>query len=495
MNQKRELCMTQLQNEPEELDIYEMIGRAFKALMKCWIPAGLLTLALAIGSFLYTWKTYVPYYQSQVTFTVNTQDSALLLYGSNGAKQIQESLPYILKSQYMENLVMEDLGLTSFPASIELESKELANFYVLKVNARDPQTAYDVINSVVKNCPKASVYVLGKVSFEILDGATVASAPYNRMDKTASVLKGAALGIVLSGAVILLYVMTNRTIQTEEDLKKYLSAQCLASVPQVSFKKRRKKISKTVHIYNDVVGGTFLETIRALRTRVQRSMEQLNAKTVLVTSSVSEEGKSTIAANLALSLAENGSRVILVDLDLRNPSAKALLGKSIKLQNGIAEVLKGECKWTDTVCEVKKWNLHILFGGHPESNPMKLINSDAFEKLIAQLEEQYDYIVLDTPPVAMLSDASAIAMHADCAVYVVKQDYARVERISEGMEALNYAQVPILGVVINGMEKAAGRYGSSRRFQYGNYGANGRSYQKREDAPAFVDLGNPWEEQ
>lgn len=487
--------MTQWQNESEELDIFEIIGRAIKVLLKCWIPVGLLTLALAAGSFLHTWYNYVPYYQSQVTFTVNTQDSALLLYGSSGSKQIQESLPYILKSQYMKNLVMEDLGIATFPATIELESKELANFYVLKVKAEDPQTAYDVLNSVVKNCPQASVYVLGKVSFEILDGATVASAPYNRMDKTTSILKGVILGVVLSGAVIVLYAMTNRTIQTEEDLKKYLSAQCLASVPQVSFKKRRKKISKAVHIHNNAVSGSFLESVRAMRTRVQRGMARINAKTVLVTSSVPEEGKSTVAANLALSLAENGSKVVLVDLDLRNPSVKGLLGKNIKLQEGIAEVLKGECKWSETVCEVRKWNLHILFGTHSESNPIKLINSNAFGKLIAQLKEKYDYIVLDTPPIAMLSDASAIAMHADCAVYVVKQDHARVERISEGMEVLNYAQVPILGIVINGVETGMGRYGSIRRYRYGNYGVYGETRKKSEDAPAFVDLGNPWENQ
>lgn len=482
------------QNETDLIDITELIGNFFKTVKKFWIPMGITTLVLAVGYFLYSWVTYVPHYQSQVTFTVNTQDSALVLGGSSGAKQIKESLPYILKSQYMKNLVMEDLEMASFPATIELESKELANFFVLKITSEDPNVSYDILNSMIEKCPRASVYVLGKISLEILDETGIASNPINYLNKRMSLVKGAVLGVLLCAALTVIYILTNRTIQKEEDLKNYLSVSCLASLPQITFKKRRKEIDTHVHIHNEKVGGSFLEMVRTMRTRVQRAMDQLGAKTILVTSSVPEEGKSTVAANLALALAEKGSKVILVDLDLRNPSTSEVLGLEPKTQEGVVDILKGNAAWNQLISVMKKWNLHVLFGGRPESNTMNLVNSEKLAKMISQLRKRFDYVVLDTPPAAMLSDASAVAKYADCAVYVVKQDYARVERISEGMEALNLAGVPIIGVVLNGMESVIGRYGGYYSYRYGNYGVYGAHKKSSDDDSEFVDLENPWEE-
>lgn len=483
------------QKETELIDITEVIINFIKTVKKFWLPMGILTLTLSVGYFLYSWFTYVPYYQSQVTFTVNTQDSALVLGGSSGAKQIKESLPYILQSQYMKNLVMEDLELSSFPATINLESKELANFFVLKISSQDPQVSYDILNSMIENCPRASVYVLGKISLEILDETGVASNPSNYLSKRMTLVKGAALGVLLCSALALAYILTNRTIQKEEDLKNYLSVSCLAALPQITFKKRRKEIDRHVHIKNDKVSSSFKEMVRTMRTRVQRGMDQIGAKTILVTSSVPEEGKSTVAANLALALAEKGQRVILVDLDLRNPSVSKVLGVDSKSELGVVDVLKGNTEWTKIAGVIKRWNLHVLYGGHSESSPMDLVTSDKLEKMIAQLRKYFDYVILDTPPAAMLSDASAVAQYADCAVYVVKQDFSRVERISEGMEALSLAGIPILGVVLNGMESVIGRYGGYYSYRYGNYGVYGQHKEfEGEDAPEFVGLENPWEE-
>lgn len=476
-----------MDRELEKLDLFELFRRAFVALRKFWLPVCLITLILSTVFYMHARRSYVPYYQSQVTFTVNTQDSSLLLYGNSGSKQIQESLPYILESKYMKNLVMEDLNLNTFPATLELESKELAGFYILRVKARDPQTAYEVANSVMDLCPQASVYVLGKVTFEILDDAVVAAAPYNSAETRTGAIKGCLLGMILSCGLVAVYVLTNCTIQTEEDLKKYLNTKYLAAVPKVKFKKHRRNINQKVLIHNASISDAFLENIYALRTRVQQGAAQIGAKVILVTSSVPEEGKSTVAANLALSLAENGSRVILVDLDLRKPSVNQAIGTGQGIKTGVADILDGKSTWQELAIEAKKWNLTVLYGGRKTDNPLKLIQSSSMKQMIREMKENYDYVILDTPPAAMLSDASAVAEYADCGIYVVKQDFASVALIKEGLSVLNDTGLPVLGVVINGLERLPGHYGKDRYYG-GYYGAGYRTGKKAPQSELWKKL-------
>ena len=460
------------EEEENLIDLTSILGKLLKTVRKFWMLIVIGTAAAAAGCYLYAQLRYQPVYQSQATFSVNTEGSPLGS-GSSAAEQVRESLLYILDSEVMKNMVMDDLQLSSFPAWIELESKELANFYVLKVNAADAQTSGQILESMLRNCPKASVYVLGKIEMDILDQSGIPTAPVNARDKRRSLLLGAAAGLLVCLGAAFVYSLTNRTIEKEEDFKKYLSVSCIASVPQVSFKKRRKQFDRHIHIYNDKISYGFLEAIRTVRTRVEREAERTGEQVILVTSSIPGEGKSTIASNLALSLAEKGRRVVLVDMDLRNPSIGKTLGMEAKGKAGVAGVLKKKQKLEDALQVVREWKLTVLFGGEAQADPAKLLGTGDLPGVIARLKEQYDYVILDTPPAAMLADASVIAGCADGAVYVVKQGYARIERIAEGLEALTIAGVPIIGSILNGLEVTLGGYGSYRYSRYGSYGGYG----------------------
>lgn len=480
--------------EVNKIDIMAMLGDFLKVAGKFWLPMLLVVAGLTVGSYFLERIQYHPEYQSQATFSVNTDDSSIVGSSRSSSEQVKESLPYILKSDVMKNMVMDELGMDSFPARIEIDSKETINFYTLRVASDNAEKSYEILKSILDNCPKASVYVLGKIKLEVLDESGVISKPVNYQDKGKSLVKGAFTGITLCLIFSFLYILTNHTIQREEDFKKYLSVSCIASVPQIAFKKRRKKFDKHIHIYNDKVGYGFLEAIRTIRTRVSREAERLGAKVILVTSSIPGEGKSTIAANLALSLAEKGRKVVLVDLDLRNPSVETVLGKERHVKYTVVNITKTGNELKDAIQVIKEWNLSVVFGGDAQSDPAKALNSVKIKRMIAQLRESYDYVILDTPPAAMLADASDIARCAECALYVVKQDYARVERIAEGMEALNLANTPIIGVVLNGLEKIIGGYGygSYRYARYGAYGHYGEYAKTGEDASEYVEVEHEW---
>ena len=220
---------------------------------------------------------------------------------------------------------------------------------------------------------------------------------------------------------------------------------------------------------------------------MQQGAVQLGAKVILVTSSVPEEGKSTVAANLALSLAESGNRVILVDLDLRKPSVNQVIGAGQGMKTGLADILAGKSTWQELAIEAKKWHLTVLYGGRKNDNPLKLIQSESMKQMIREMKENYDFVILDTPPAAMLSDASAIAEYADCGIYVVKQDFASVALIKEGLSVLNETGLPVLGVVINGLERLPGHYGKDRYYG-GYYGAGHRTGKKAPQSELWKKL-------
>ena len=440
--------------ELELIDIERILEDFFKTIKKFWIQMLIVITVITAGFFVYSFIGYSPVYESNATFSVSTSDSSIIGTGNSSVSQVKESLPYILQTDLMKNMVKEDLGLESFPAYVSLESKESANFFVLKVTSADAEMSYQILQSIIEHCPQASVYVLGRIQLDVLDDSGVPGHPVNHLNKKISLIKGGLIGVMLCLAVALLYAVTRRTIQREEDFKKYLSVSCIASVPKITFKKRRKKIDKHIHIYNEKVGYAFLESVRTIRARVMKSAEEINAKVIMVTSSIPGEGKSTIASNLALSLGEKGLNVVLVDLDLRNPSVGKVLGLEDKI--------------TSKRIYKKEWKISIMMGDDPKSDPTSVLGTNSVKNLIEDLRNKFDYVILDTPPAAMLADASAIAECADCAVYVVKQDYVRIERIAEGMDALTLAETPILGVILNGVERVFGTYGNYSR--YGKYG-------------------------
>ncbi|NME82456.1 CpsD/CapB family tyrosine-protein kinase [Clostridium sp. SM-530-WT-3G] len=192
------------------------------------------------------------------------------------------------------------------------------------------------------------------------------------------------------------------------------------------------------------------EAYRTLRTNIQYSSFDKKLKTILVTSSDSNEGKSTISGNLALAFAQSDKRVLLIDCDLRSPS----IHKMFKISNiyGLSEVLLG----TKRIGEmIKSYNnkIDILPSGNLPPNPSELLGSEAFENLIEQLKESYDLIILDSAPVRVVSDSQLLAAKADGTILVVKKDKTKINYIKESKNLLKNVGANIIGCVLNYNDK------------------------------------------
>ena len=178
---------------------------------------------------------------------------------------------------------------------------------------------------------------------------------------------------------------------------------------------------------------------------------------LLISSAIPGEGKTTISSNIALSLAHKGKKVLIIDADLRNPSVAKTLGMNDLPM--IGEYLEGKLAMDTVICKTEHKNLSVVAGGVGQSATIKSVRMSRLAELIRHAREQYDTVILDTPPCSLLADASEYADMADCGLMVVRQEYASREQILDGIQRLSDGNLPLLGCAMNHARGRSGGYG------------------------------------
>lgn len=197
------------------------------------------------------------------------------------------------------------------------------------------------------------------------------------------------------------------------------------------------------------------ESYRTLRTNIQYSSFDKEYKVIMVTSSEPGEGKSTTAGNLALCLAQGEKKVILVDCDLRKPS----LHKKFKISNivGLSDVMIGK---EELVTAMHRYNnnLVILTSGKIPPNPSEMLSSKTMTTLLDTLKQNFDYIILDTPPVQAVTDSQILATKADGAILVVRAERTKKDSVQNAISLLKKVNANIIGTVLNGLDNSRNKY-------------------------------------
>jgi len=211
------------------------------------------------------------------------------------------------------------------------------------------------------------------------------------------------------------------------------------------------------------------EAYKTLRTNVMFSLTGESAcKIITVTSSMQSEGKSITASNLGLSFAAADKRVLLIDCDMRKPKIGRLL--QLNAANGLSNVLMDPSLLSGAVLQYQNTRMHVLLAGNIPPNPSELLGSKRMEKLLEQMKGYYDYIILDSPPINMVTDAVILANQTDGVLFVVRAGHAERGAVMHALDQLEYAQAKVLGFVLNGASGEGGSYGKYRRYGYGKYG-------------------------
>ena len=211
------------------------------------------------------------------------------------------------------------------------------------------------------------------------------------------------------------------------------------------------------------------EAYKTLRTNVIFSLTDVaGCSVIVITSGFQHEGKSTTSSNLAISLAQADKKVLLVDCDLRKPKLSRLLDLNAPV--GLSNILIDPNLLPNAIVHYKDYSMDVLLSGSIPPNPSELLASARMQQLITKLKGYYDFIILDTPPVNMVTDSVVLAPVADGFLLVVRAEQADRNSVSHALEQLEYAKARILGLILNGAAMEHGTYG------YGKYGHYGYKY-------------------
>ena len=294
------------------------------------------------------------------------------------------------------------------------------------------------------------------------DPATAEVASGKPMRLAAALL----LGFFAGAGLAWLRGMMDQRIRTAEEVRKALELPILAIMPRVS---RASKVDGDLTAIDRWDTSTqYAEAARSLRTAVYFGMPKGEGNVVQITSSDAADGKTTIAANLAIAMAKAGQRTLLIDADMRKPQQ----AKQFALDNnlGLATLLDSTThKLTDVVQETDIPALHVMTSGPVPPNPTEMLNSPKFENLLADLSKHYDHVIVDSPPVLPVADARIIATRCRATVLTVRVDKSTRKRISAARDMLVGVGAKILGIALNDMPHGIGYgYGAG----YGYYGRN-----------------------
>ncbi|WP_246045432.1 polysaccharide biosynthesis tyrosine autokinase [Rubellimicrobium roseum] len=279
------------------------------------------------------------------------------------------------------------------------------------------------------------------------------------------------LGLLLGAGIVLLREFLQNTIRTAEDLEQHTGRTVLGQFPRIPARSRPDTIE---YLLNKPTSAA-AEAIRNLRTSLLLSNVDRPPQVIMATSSVPNEGKTTLTIALAQNLAGLNKRVLLIEGDIRRRTFQAYFSQA-KGQHGLLSVIAGRSALSEAVVRPDNLGIDVLLGEERSAiNAADLFSSESFKRLIEMARAQYDYIVIDTPPVLVVPDARVIAQQTDAVIYVVHWDHTTKSQVEEGLRQFRSVNLPVTGLVLSRVDpKGMKRYGYGGR--YGAYSRYGRSY-------------------
>jgi capsular exopolysaccharide synthesis family protein len=383
-----------------------------------------------------------------------------------------------LESDYREAKQHEDLlsrALDEQKSEVNAMSEKMIQYNILKREAEANKLLYDSLETKLKEAQISSG--LKSSNIRIVDPAVVPSAP-SRPARTRNIVLAFLVGLVGGVGLALLREYMDNTVKTPDDVETLVRLPSLAVVP--AFKGTSTLPKRTglfgAHSANghekriELVAqhlpqSQMSEAFRALRTALLLSQPDRPPQVILVTSALPREGKTTAAANLAVTLAQLGDRTVLVDADLRKPGVGRLLNLGPGKYAGLSSYLAGVSTLDlVTVPHPVIPNLAAIPTGPLPPNPADLLSSHKLSEAIAELRKKYKFIVIDSPPVMAASDAVILSVQADGVLLVVRSGETPKEAFTRTRDLLTSVKCNLLGVVLNAVDSSAPDYYYSYRY-------------------------------
>lgn len=482
-----------------EVELQKLIALLLK---NVWSVSAV-SLVSAVLTLFTTILFVTPQYRASVMFYVNNNtisagSSVLGISKSDlqTSRYLVESYAVILNTRETLSDALEyagsDRSYDEFQDMISTEVVNETEIFRVSVESPDPDEAEQLANAIAHVLPGRIGSIVEKTSSKVVETAVIPSGPVSPSYRNNTLL-GFLLGFTLSAGLIVIRDLYDVTVRSEEDIAETCTYPILTSVPDLMLtdKHRRNDAYGRKNTRNSIdrpssrsdsdpssadaaLSFAASEAYKLLRTKLQFSFADDRAcRVVGISSALSGEGKSLTSVNLAYTLSQTDKKVLLVDCDMRRPTLAEKL--NLPKRPGLSGVLTGQSQLAEVIspCGMQDagQTFHVITAGQNPPNPMELLNSSKMRSLLKELREEYDYVLLDLPPVGEVSDAMVITAGTDGLLIVVRQNHCSRIALSDMVRQFGFIHAKILGIVFNcvaDQKSGHGRYLLSRNHS-GHY--------------------------
>ncbi len=478
-------------SDDSAIDI-DKIGSAI--IRRLWLII-LTALLFAAGVYSFAKVTYVEQYISSATlaFTTTTyitqtdeddKVTGIITQKKHYAGSDSERYQFLLKSDVMVQKIYNDLegkyNKGEIENSLSVGSTEINGIFVVHVINNDNKFCEDAINVIIETFPDYLKSFDTSLGIDVIKNASI-PAVFNESGAATKSFYGFIIGAALIIIIIFVAEVLSDTVRQIDDIRNKTNTKFLGSIPTIEGKKghlfKKSRSGNLLLTDENQVNFSFIESFKAIRTKIENIASEKGYKLFVVTSTFENEGKTTVAINLACALAQKGKSVLLVDCDLRKPSIMRLVGIKEDGKSGLIQIIKDQSTYVESIKFIKPLGIFVLPSGGVSPKSTEVLDADKVRDVLNKAGAQFDFVIIDTPPAHVVADCLVVAPLADAMIFTIKRDYAKINDINDTLEEIASADIDIIGSVLTmSNEEGSGRYLSRRGGLY--YYRHRRGYYK-----------------
>ncbi len=445
-----------------------------------------------MGIYVATRSIYTPEYTAKATLVVNAKSSSSGAYSLFSLSTDMSSIiSKVIVEPAVQQKAAELLEKEEFDGALNSSVIEGTNFISLSVTSDSPQKSYELLKAVIEAYPQVSDSIYNNAVIKVLAVPEVPHSPSNRISTGNRIIIVGACGILVAGLIVVFSLLRD-TVKDEEDFKNKLEAKLIGSVPhekkQFSVQERLQGKNKALLIHNNAfLSLSFVENYHKIAAKIEHIQHRKGSKVFAVTSVAENEGKSTTAANIAISLADRGYKVILIDVDCKKPALYKVFDKTPSEKSELGNLLNKKIKPSEfRLKRYKQSQLYLAINTQPYPEYGAWIESGELKRIVKSFESQVDYVILDTAPIVADAYVTDIVKMADQTILVVRTDTAFSSDINDAVATVKEVGGHMAGCILNdtfpefnffsmaGINESGFRYGTG----YGKYGSKYGKYGK-----------------
>ena len=450
-------------------DLIMKLACMISYVLKRWKLIVLIALIGAMGFDTVRTLMYHPRYQASVSATLGSEQNT---YSQLDTTQAYiRSLSYIFNGQNVQSYLQERLGNEDSTLTCSVNSVNDTNVVNISVQADTRRDAWFGLQYVLDWYRTNGDKYHFNYDLNVTQTNPISEAPVSANSHVRNLMMGGIGGGVFIAAVLLLLAYFSDTIKTPAEITTRIDCRMLARLP-----KEHKRRGIRLLITSLKTSFRYKEAVKKLRSRIEESSRKHGYQTIMVTSVMENEGKSSIAANLAISLAKGGHHVLMIDADIRKPSLDRIL--NMDTEHSLNAALSGK-DWKKEVMHSERFHMDVLCSIQDLENAEKLLSSEQMKKLLEEAKQSYEFVIVDTSPAAGLSDPLIISEHCDASLLVIRQNLAGARRINDTIDRLVTVRNNLIGCIYNGavFDPLSEQKAYGYRYRYNRYSNEGRRRQ------------------